>query len=200
MNGYLLFGRLDTAAGDMLLSLVGPAGPLRAAALGATGGPGAIAAYDAASIVDARARADRVAAAGVIPTEHLAYAGHWEPAGPVSSRAGGTGGKVTPMRVFGLPVAADGHLSVTFLAVPPLALDTALAAAAESGAAVSPVTGGRWNLLVEHVAGTVADVQKGIDGLFTSLRSRGAEVTAATTLYSSHALFRTTNPNTPPPV
>ncbi|MGF7238318.1 MAG: hypothetical protein ACQSGP_25660 [Frankia sp.] len=79
MNGYLLFGRLDAADGDRLFDLVGPDRPLRAAALGATGAPGAIAAYDATTITAARRKIDDVLAAGLTPLDHLVYAGAWTP-------------------------------------------------------------------------------------------------------------------------
>lgn len=103
-----------------------------------------------------------------------------------------------PARVFGLPVARGGVLSVTCLSVPPLKVRPAMAAAADGHNAVSPVTGGPWNLLVEHVAPDVAAVQAGIDGTYAALAAAGVDVSAGTTLYASHALFRTTNPNTPP--
>jgi hypothetical protein len=104
-----------------------------------------------------------------------------------------------PERVFGLPVASDGVLAVTCLAVPQPKLRAAVAAAAGGRRAVSPVTGGPWNLLVEHVAPNVADLQDAIDSTYAALAAADVDVTAGTSLYSSHGLFRTTNPNTPPP-
>ncbi|HMA46594.1 MAG TPA: hypothetical protein VKP11_05255 [Frankiaceae bacterium] len=64
MNGYLVFEHLDKTADDRLLELVGPAGPLRAAAVGVTGTPSAVAAYDAETIKDAQDRVAGCAAAG----------------------------------------------------------------------------------------------------------------------------------------
>ncbi|MGF7238319.1 MAG: hypothetical protein ACQSGP_25665 [Frankia sp.] len=101
--------------------------------------------------------------------------------------------------MFGLPVARDGVLAVTCLRVPPPTLRTAMGVASDSRTAVSPVTGGPWNLLFEHVAADVASLQNAIDGTHAALAAANVEVLASTSLYASHGLFRTTNPNTPPP-
>jgi hypothetical protein len=196
VNGYLVFEHLDKTAGDRLLELVGPDGPLRAAAVGVTGTPSAVAAYDAETIKDAQDRVDRVRGRGLSPLVSLAHVGDRQP-GPSGRRAEIYPGQPVPLRVFGLAVRPGDTVAVTVLHVPPARLPAAVQAAADSnpdGTAVSPVTGGPWTLLVEHVDADLPALHAKVRRLHGELCGQDIPVSSAQTLYAPHDLFRTVAP------
>lgn len=197
VNGYLVFEHLDKTAGDQLLELVGPDGPLRAAAVGVTGTPSAVAAYDAETIRDAQDRVDRVRSRGLSPVASLAYVGDWQPE-QTRQQARISAGRFVPMRVFGRPVHPGDTVAVTALYVPPARLPAAVQAAAESdpdgASAVSPVTGGPWTLIVEHVDEALPALHAKVRRLHSELCGQDITVSSAQTLYSPYDLFRTNAP------